>query len=209
VKGEIVVKDQHSDHSGQVFIKWIASETSTNLKNLQVTNLALAASVTACARVRLYNELGKLGDRAIYCDTDSIIYEHRPNEYNVKQGIFLGEWTCETDGKAIVDFVGASAKSYSYVCEGEEESEAHTKMKGLTLNYANKQVVNHASMIKMVETDCSLTTGVGVNSNMRFSMKKDTGTMVTTHIQKSFKQTASEKRHFITHDQSVPFGYAL
>ena len=41
------------------------------------TNCVLAAYTTANARLRLYTEMEHLGQRALYTDTDSVIYVHK------------------------------------------------------------------------------------------------------------------------------------
>ena len=38
------------------------------------TNVVIAAFTTSQARLKLYEELYKLSDRILYCDTDSIIF---------------------------------------------------------------------------------------------------------------------------------------
>ena len=57
------------------------------------TNLMLASFITAGGRLRLYEHLSKLGDRVMYHDTDSIIYERKPGMYNIPIGSGkFGEW---------------------------------------------------------------------------------------------------------------------
>lgn len=57
------------------------------------TNLMLASFITAGGRLRLYEHLSKLGDRVMYHDTDSIIYERKPGMYNIPVGTGkFGEW---------------------------------------------------------------------------------------------------------------------
>ena len=57
------------------------------------TNLMLASFITAGGRLRLYEHLSKLGDRVLYHDTDSIIYERKPGMYNIPVGTGkIGEW---------------------------------------------------------------------------------------------------------------------
>jgi hypothetical protein len=44
------------------------------------TNSVIASYVTAHTRLELYKYLEMLGDRALYCDTDSVIYTQKPGE---------------------------------------------------------------------------------------------------------------------------------
>lgn len=59
--------------------------------------------------------MNKLGDRVLYHDTDSIIYEYNRNLYNIPEGRYLGEWECETGGNPIIKFTSIGPKSYAYV----------------------------------------------------------------------------------------------
>ena len=50
------------------------------------TNVAVAAFVTAQARITLYDELFKLGKNLLYCDKDSIVFVSKPSDYFPKTG---------------------------------------------------------------------------------------------------------------------------
>lgn len=68
------------------------------------TNIFCATFTTAYARLHLYDQLDKLGERVIYYDTDSIIY--KDGAENLKLGDYLGELTNELDeGDVIETFV--------------------------------------------------------------------------------------------------------
>jgi hypothetical protein len=111
------------------YIEKVQDKTS-----LMTTNVALAGFTTANARLRLYKELYKLNDRVIYCDTDSIIYEYRKNEYNTQEGDCLGEWELEENGD-IKNVYALAPKTYGYTSiDGEQKY----KCKGITLNNGNK-----------------------------------------------------------------------
>jgi len=55
---------------------WISWKHSAEdlVPNLRHINEVIGAYVTAGARIHLYRYLDRLGERAIYCDTDSVIY---------------------------------------------------------------------------------------------------------------------------------------
>ena len=60
------------------------------------TNEVIGAYVTAGARMHLYRYLDRLGERAIYCDTDSVIYIQPKDEPNlVETRDKLGDMTFE------------------------------------------------------------------------------------------------------------------
>lgn len=101
-------------------------------------NVAVAAFVTANARMRLWKELHKLNERVIYHDTDSIIYERDPYDYNVKEGVFLGDWESETGKYFIHEFVSLAPKTYAYTYRkydalGHHEDVSVVKSKGFTM----------------------------------------------------------------------------
>lgn len=72
------------------------------------TSVAIAAHVTAQARLHLYNFLEVLQDRALYCDTDSVFFLDGPNDVKLETGDFLGQLTDELDawpGSRLDEFV--------------------------------------------------------------------------------------------------------
>ena len=60
-----------SDEVVWVSCRYIVEE---KVPNLMHTNEVIGAYVTAGARIHLYGYLDKLQKRALYCDTDSVIY---------------------------------------------------------------------------------------------------------------------------------------
>lgn len=166
-------------------------------------NIALAAMVTSHARCRLWKELHKLGDRVLYHDTDSIVYEGRPDEYNIPVGRYLGEWECETGGKPITKFVSTGPKCYSYVVDnGDGTVKCDTKVKGITLHYNNAQLINYESMKALVLGDENQI----VTQCVSFQYDQRKGTMVTSDVCKIFKQTY--EKGFISDSLMIyPFGW--
>lgn len=76
------------------------------------TNIFLAAFTTAYARLKLYDEVDRLGRSVLYMDTDSIIYES-DGLNDPPLGDFLGEFTDELNGETIKTFV--SGKDFIYL----------------------------------------------------------------------------------------------
>ena len=74
-------------------------------------NVFIAAFTTSLARLRLYDALDFLGDRVLYCDTDSVIYKTKRCQDKLPLGNFLGQFTDETDGDVIVEFCSGGAKN--------------------------------------------------------------------------------------------------
>lgn len=81
------------------------------------TNVVIAAFTTCHARLKLYEVLEKLGDRAMYQDTDSVIFHSRPGDWEPQTGDYLGQLTDEVDpkdGNYISSFLTGGCKNYAY-----------------------------------------------------------------------------------------------
>jgi len=63
------------------------------------TNVVLAAYTTAQARLKLYSYLEKLEKRALYADTDSIVFATDENEWKPSLGDYLCDLTDEVPAK--------------------------------------------------------------------------------------------------------------
>lgn len=146
------------------------------------TNIFLAAFTTAWARLKLYEEMDKLGRSVLYHDTDSIIYAS--NGINDPPlGNFLGEFTDELDGDSITTFVSGNyyliyslisnviifLYTYFFLFSGgpknygfkTREGKTCCKVRGFTLNFRNVQLLNFDSIQKLVcEMDTSSTISI-------------------------------------------------
>lgn len=103
------------------------------------TNIFVAIVTTGWARIRLYEELEKLDERCLYCDTDSVVYvkSFNPSE-NLQIGPYLGEMTDELDsGDSICSFVSGGPKNYAY---RTTNGKTVVKIKGFSLNATNAPV---------------------------------------------------------------------
>jgi hypothetical protein len=75
------------------------------------TNIFVAAFTTCWARLKLYELLEKLGDRALYFNTDSVIYRWRHGQPDIPLGDFLGDMTNELDDDDyITEFVSGGPR---------------------------------------------------------------------------------------------------
>ena len=79
------------------------------------TNFIIASYVTTHARLELYIYLEQLIDRALYCDTDSVIYMHIVGEYNPPLSQFVGGMTEELGSSQITEYVSNGQKSMQSV----------------------------------------------------------------------------------------------
>jgi hypothetical protein len=102
-----------SDHV--VWISWTYAAEG-KIPNLPHTNEGIGSFATAGARIHLYAYLDNLQERAIYTDTDSIIYIHDDAEHPVIDcGDELDSMTNELQpGEFIEEFVSGGPKNYAY-----------------------------------------------------------------------------------------------
>lgn len=107
------------------------------------TNVFIAAFTTSLARLKLYNALDVLQDRALYYDTDSVIYKSKPGEEKLPLGLFLGQFTDELGGDTIVEFVSGGAKNYGY---RTRRGKTECKVRGFTPNYETLHKLNYEPM---------------------------------------------------------------
>jgi hypothetical protein len=147
-------------------------------KRASKSNMALASFVTAWGALILWEQMDKLGPRVIYHDTDSIIYEHDPERYNIPEGRYLGEWEDECSGQPIVKFTSCGPKTYAYAqleppAAATEDSMRESnrnleeywyndddatvqklkyscKCKGFSLNSYNSEQVNYHTMADLI-----------------------------------------------------------
>jgi len=128
-------------------VVWMSWKHSTEelVPNLRHTNDVICAYVTAGARMHLYLYLDRLGERAIYCDVDSVIYiQPKDKPSLVETGDKLGDMTSELRAtEYISEFVSGGPKNYAYrvMDTGTGGTTTVCKVHGITLNYSAKQLV--------------------------------------------------------------------
>lgn len=175
--------------------------------------VALAAFTTAHARLKLYSALEVLGDRAIYCDTDSVIYSVKPGETGIPEGDCLGEWTDETPGDHIVEFVGCGPKSYAYRTASGHEC---VKSKGFSLSCDNEKGAlnfdNYRAAVNSLRHGSQAVFKSQTSTAFRIvrdSVKKTVNTKKDVH--KVFRPTLDRKGVLDTKSHTLriyPFGYS-
>ena len=167
------------------------------------TNVVLASFVTAQARLKLFDEMYKLGDRVVYCDTDSIFYLTKGNEYEPSLGTNLGEFTNEIDpedGNYIQEWVSAGKKNYAYKTDKEN---THCTVKGFTFNYLTNLKLNFDSIKKIViENQKEKITC----EQLRFTRDKKKQT-IQTSVQKKEYGFVYDTRILLDNFESKPYGY--
>jgi len=176
------------------------------------TSAVIAAFTTSHARLKLYESLELVGDRAVYCDTDSIIYVSKDGEPDVPIGDSLGCWTDELDGDYIREFIGAGPKTYSYVTMSGSVS---VKCKGFTVSYDNSlSCLTFDNIRKMVyykymgEGDEPVTSSTTSHKIVRD--KKTKNVLTEYNVKKEFQATLELKGRVVNTQGSIrvlPYGY--
>ena len=127
-----------------VWITW-KHAADEHVRNLRHTNVVIGAYVTAGARIHLYLYLGWLGENAIYCYTDSVMYIQPRDEHGlIETGDKLGNMTSELrPTQYISEFASGGPKNYEYRMIDTVTGRKYTvcKVRCLTLNYNTKQLV--------------------------------------------------------------------
>ena len=173
-------------------------------EHLGRTHIAIAAMVTSHARCRLWAELNKLGDRVLYHDTDSIIYEHSPDGYNIPLGRYLGEWEDETGGDPITKFASTGPKCYSYIVQRADGTQkSATKVKGITLNSENARLIDYQAMKDIV----TKTVDQIAARSLLFNYDRNRGTFITKTTAKVFKMTYNKGEVDESDWKVYPFGH--
>ena len=117
-----------------------------DISNLHHTNKVIVAYVAAGARLHLYNYLHRLQERAIYCNTDSVVFvQPRAESPLVETGDNLGDITSEHEPSEIIEeVVCGGPKNYAHkvVDTRTGKRKRVCKVRGITLNYNASRVVN-------------------------------------------------------------------
>jgi hypothetical protein len=95
--------------------------TSDFIESSCRTNVIVAAYTTAQARLKLYSYLQPLGDRVLYCDTDSVVFTCSQGQWQPPLGDFLGDLTDEVPNNQITKFVTGGPKNYAYCLEKNKQ----------------------------------------------------------------------------------------
>ena len=131
---------------------WISwrHANETHAPVLRHTNDVIACFVTVGGRMKLYTYLDILQQRALYADTDSVIYNQpRVGAAMVETGYHLGDMTSELKPcEYISEHVSGGPKNYSYKTHNTETGAEATvcKVRRITLNYSASQLVNFSKL---------------------------------------------------------------
>lgn len=170
------------------------------------TNVVLAAYTTAQARLKLFSYLEKLEQRALYADTDSIIFVTKGHEWRPPLGDYLGDLTDEVPGNRITHFVTGGPKNYSYKLDKADSNGNQTvcKVRGIILNYKNVLDINFNSIVDMVTSGGDKT--ITVKDEHKLVRDQQNSRIVTKSESKDYK-IVFDKRVITANYDTIPYGY--
>jgi len=194
-------------------VVWISLKHSAEerVPNLRHTNEFIGAYVTSGARIHLFRYRDRLGERAIYCDTDSVIYiQPRDEPFLIETGDKLGDMTCELRAtEYISEFVNGGPKNYAYrvIDTGTVEANTVCKVRGITLNYSAKQLVNFNVIRDMIIGSAEPTVMVHTERKIKRKRKGGGTVVIVTEPEDKTHRISFFKRRRLADNSSVPFGY--
>jgi hypothetical protein len=150
---ELIVKDviQVGEVDGMNMHEVVYMEAKEGEERINFNgSLAIGAMTTAQARLRLMKALHRVGKRALYCDTDSIVYVEKEGEDTIPLGNYFGDWTDDTKGDPIVEFVALCPKTYA--CR-HRSGKVKVKAKGFKIGGHSKHVLNLENYKKLLDLE--------------------------------------------------------
>ncbi|XP_052806406.1 uncharacterized protein LOC128235642 [Mya arenaria] len=187
-----------------VEMRWKYKEdfVETNSK----TNVIIAAYTTSQARLKLYSYLENLGTRALYADTDSVVFSSKHGDLKPILGDYLGDLTNEVPNNRIRTFVTGGPKNYGYELQYPDKNgdRTHCKIRGITLNYKNLLNVNFNVLEQFVTKRPNASVSV-VNAH-KITRDRDNSQLLTVSEKKDYK-LVFDKRVLRENYISYPYGY--
>ncbi|XP_056000351.1 uncharacterized protein LOC130048117 [Ostrea edulis] len=197
IKGVELLENRDHPEAGMMLINY--QEKEEFLEDCPFGNVVLACFTTAYARLHLYETLEPLGDRVLYFDTDSIIYQHDESRFNPTIINSLGGWTDELSGDRIVKYMSGGPKNYAYETQGGKST---CKVKGLTLNCRVSRIVSLTTLEKMLK-------GEEEEVHVRyphFIQRTRHHDVRTIPLVKKYR-VVYDKRQRVHHYNTLPYGY--
>ena len=197
-------------------------------------SIAVAAAITSCARIRLYEGLAYYNERVLYFDTDSIYFKgdlKNPPLPQKNPPSKLGSWEIEVKNGS--EFVSLGPKMYAFkensrnskefpLKEEVHKSTVHAKgiPEGEIKFEAMKQLIDlELGDPSLNKNDLNFNKLEGDSENMDFPKenpklevtltnfkRSNTDVKIQTDYKKIIRVTC-DKRVYLNNDISVPFGY--
>lgn len=133
-------------------------------------NIVIAAYITTIARLKLYSYLAVLGERAIYFDTDSVIFTQEIGEAQLPIEDSLGDLTVKVteygEGSYIGSFASGEHKNYDFRIQIHSENVFKTvcKVKDNTQDYKNAELINFESIQSIIVENTTQQTSLTIHT---------------------------------------------
>ncbi|XP_025767680.1 uncharacterized protein LOC112848298 [Oreochromis niloticus] len=186
-------------------IQWCYGDLCTPLPN-STDNIFIAAFTTSYGRMKLYSYLDQLQERAIYYDTDSVVYLTKQNQSQLELGRYLGDLTNELEqDDFITEFVAAGPKSYGYMTK---KGKVVLKAKGITQTHDVCERVNFESVKNLVDNYIDNSEGgPTLEAPQHTILRNKTGfALKNSSFPKKFR-VVYDKRRLLPGGLTLPFGY--
>ena len=146
--------------------------------------------------------------RFTFIFTDSVIFTTQSGEWEPETGDYLGQQTDEIDpkdGNYIASFVSGGCKNYSMKLD---TGKVTTKVKGITLNHRNANLVNYDTLCRMVQNLNSDEPPLSVTVHEPRKITRDVKRKrIETKASKKDYRVVFDKRRIIDNFNTLPFGY--
>ena len=177
----------------------------------QNVNVVIAAYTTALARLKLYSYLEPLKERALYVDTDSVLYVSKPGMYDLPTGPLLGDLTNELISYGelayIVTFISGGPKFYAYIIRKADGTLVYIcKIKGIRMNFQNTQTLDFASVRRLIENSMDGDEFVNIIVSEMGITRTLFHDVITRNAHKTVKPVYT-KRWFVNSQNSFPYGF--
>jgi hypothetical protein len=189
------------DTKDENFAQVVYSVNENFLTGSLYSNVIIASFVTAQGRLKLFEEVNRLGRRVLYFDTDSIIFTSSEGEYMPKLGDFLGQFTNELDeDEYIIEFVSGGPKNYAFKTN---KGFVDCTVKGYPINYLTNLILNFESIKNCVMRDRKSTLTI---PQLKFIKDKSEWLIKTEILNKEYR-FIYDKRVLKEDFSTLPFGY--
>ena len=195
---------QRVDFSNNKYLQ-VRYQNRDDLNKCQTkTNIVLASFVTCYGRLKLYEEMKKLGNRLLYSDTDCYFYWTEPGLYEPKTGSYLGQLTNEISkekGNYIIEMIAIAEKFYGYETD---TGYTHSLCKGIAFSHLSSQKISIDVLRDLVLKDTSNQIEIDQRS---FITNNKKWTIKTEITKKVIKNTFNKRIILSNMDETVPYGY--
>ena len=179
------------------------------MPNLLNTNEVIGVYVTAGARIHLYGFLDRLQEKAIYCDTDTVILIQPSGEpWHITTGDKLGDMQSELKpSEIVIEFLSGGPKNCAYWLITNEGEKTVCKIRGITLNYHSSKLVNFEVIKSMILGQGESV--FNVHTEHKIKRKRKAGGVVdlVTEPENKRHRISFFKRRRMSEHSSVTLGY--